>query len=292
MVAPCPQPGNRRSPRPIVGVRSGWYTAASNRELLCRRENRIVPPQIPVSRRVAAGPNDAAALPDYEHPPVVEVSLGVQWTPALTDVGDAARALLRALGAEWTSCRRAENGLWTLTNLLQDGRIEVEPQSLRVAWLGHEGSRYPHYEPLRDSFVAAWVALQNDAGSLPAVSWSVRYVNRIPQGTVWHTPADWTFCRLVPPLQVPTASSGVRSLSLRYDFPLCEDRGELMIHLHQGQADEPAPDCLWLELTSGGPVASGETALLDGLDFGRQTIVRTFRELMSPQANAFWGLQS
>ena len=30
--------------------------------------------------------------------------------------------------------------------------------------------------------------------------------------------------------------------------------------------------------------------LLDGLDFGRKTIVRTFRELMTPEANAYWGL--
>lgn len=248
-------------------------------------------PVLPVPRP-AAPLALSSTLPDYEHPPVVEVLLGVCWTPPWTDFGNAVSTLQQVLGAEWTTGQPDEPGVRTLTNLLQDGQIRLGNQALTVRWLGYEGSRYPHYETLRDSFVTAWAALQRDAGSLPTVSWSVRYVNRIPQGTVWQTPADWTFCRLVPPLPIPAAASDIASFSLCSKYPLCDDRGELVVHLHSGEPDEPQPDCLWLELTSSGPVTAGETALLDGLDFGRQAIVRTFRELMSPQANAFWGLQS
>lgn len=245
----------------------------------------VVPPP-----RAASISGPTSSLPDYEHPPVVEVVLCVHWESPLAEVGEIARNLQPALGAEWTVAPEAEHGVWTLNNLLQDGRIRLGRQALSVSWLGYEGGRYPHYESLRDSFVAAWVALQGRRSELKAAAWSVGYINRIPQGTVWQTPADWTFCRLIPPLQNPTSATGVSQLSLRWTWPLRDDRGELTADVSLGPAVGGQPDCLWLSLRSAGPATDCETGLLDGLDFGRQTIVRTFRELMTPEANAYWGL--
>lgn len=246
----------------------------------------VVPPP-----RAASLSGPSASLPDYEHPPVVEVVLCVHWESPLADAGEIARNLQLALGAEWTVAPEAEHGVWTLNNLLQDGRIRLGRQALSVSWLGYEGGRYPHYESLRDSFVAAWVALQGCRSELKAAAWSVGYINRIPQGTVWQTPADWTFCRLLPPPHVPLSATGVGQLSLRWTWPLRDDRGELTADASLGPAVEGQPVCLWLSLRSAGPATDCETGLLDGLDFGRQTIVRTFRELMTPEANAYWGLQ-
>lgn len=230
-------------------------------------------------------------LPDYQHPPVVEVLLGATWLTPLEDPSGTSARLLRSLGAEWTSGASDYSGVSTLTNLLQDGRICLSPQSLMVQWGGFEGNRYPHYESLRDIFVAAWVGLQNGGRFPQAIAWTVKYVNRIPRGTVWQTPGDWSFCRLLAAPYVPSTVAELRRVSGLWHYPLPDERGELRIRLDCGDDEEAPPECLWLELTCAGSVADEETSLLDGLDFGRQTIVRTFRELMTPAANDYWGLQ-
>ena len=38
------------------------------------------------------------------------------------------------------------------------------------------------------------------AGDFRSNQWEVTYWNNILKGTVWNTPADWKFFRLVPPL--------------------------------------------------------------------------------------------
>ena len=70
----------------------------------------------------------------------------------------------------------------------------------------------------------------------------------------------------------------------RYDAQLACD-----LSTTSGTARDPRA-CLWLRLTATGAPGEEEGALLEGLDFGRTTIVRTFRQLMSPAANAYWEL--
>ena len=55
-----------------------------------------------------------------------------------------------------------------------------------------------------------------------------------------------------------------------------------------------ASEFIRLTLTARGPVGDDEEGIqpiLDGLDLGRETIVRSFGSLMSDQANHLWGLK-
>jgi hypothetical protein len=53
--------------------------------------------------------------------------------------------------------------------------------------------------------------------------------------------------------------------------------------------DEPRN--LWLRLTCDGGIPNPDDTFLAGFDYGREVIVRTFRQLMQPAANEFWGLK-
>lgn len=244
-------------------------------------------PALPAHRSVV--PTDSLSrTPDYDHPPVIRVSLVVGWAEPLQNLGDVADRLQAALGPEWTERSATSAGGWRLSNVLQDGCVQVGATTLEVLWLGDAGSRYPHYETLRDGFVTAWVTLARE--NPRATKWSVTYVNRIPQGTVWQTPTDWSFCRLLPSLSLPSTAATVRQMHSRWDLAVTGSPAEISIELQHGGSEANGAEALWLSLNCHGPVADCETGLLDGLDFGRLQIVRTFREIMTPAANTYWGL--
>ena len=48
---------------------------------------------------------------------------------------------------------------------------------------------------------------------------------------------------------------------------------------------------VWINLTARGPVEDAETGVFDGLDYGREVIVRSFNDLVSPDAKKYWGVQ-
>ena len=75
------------------------------------------------------------------------------------------------------------------------------------------------------------------------------------------------------------------------------ERGRLHIKWQHGLKDKPEKrEILILTLTArGGLEAAGEaddSRLKEGLDLGHEVIVRTFRRIMSDEANAYWGLKN
>jgi len=271
-----------------------------------------------------------APLPDYDSPPVVETILGVQFDPLAGYRNAHSGAFWKTLNAEeWPSLydlpplppqfeRFAESTRWAkigtqltvtqdLSTRLQiknregDRMVQLQNGRLHFNWLGRAGGKYPRYERVRGDFVWAlqrfveFVA-QEKVGDFRPNQWEVTYLNHIPKGTVWHTPNDWGF--FLPLAAVPTIEQLVEGESFAggWHFAIPEKRGRLHVEWQHGRLPEPEEEeVIVLTLTARGPVAENEDfmqALLDGIDLGRETIVRSFAALMSKASNEYWGLKN
>jgi hypothetical protein len=133
-------------------------------------------------------------------------------------------------------------------------------------------------------------------GELRLNQWEATYINQIPRGTVWQRPDDWTF---FSPLRcVPTIDGIVEGEEFtgEWHFVIPDKRGRLHIqwqHALSAMPDEPEREIIQLTLTARGPLeprANDTQPVLNGLDLGRETIVRAFAHLMSNEANKHWGL--
>lgn len=242
-------------------------------------------------------PSPGSKLPDYAHPPLVQVSLGVGFGVHNTISEAHLAAFERELGATWTVPEGPRGaitrGRWETR--LRDQRIHVMDRGLTYTWDGHSGDLYPHYPLVREGFVGVWNAWCAGADTTPAVSgWSVDYKNRIPQGTVWTTLADCSFLRWLCPL---TSIEGLKEptfIEHCWEFPLDRFAAVLAVTLETSDEHEATdePPNLWLQLSVSGKLPTPDDTFLAGFDFGREVIVRTFRQLMQPAANEFWGLKA
>ncbi len=252
-----------------------------------------------------AGPEAPATA--YAHPPLVEcwletnLAAGNLLTPA-----DFA-ALIAKLGPEWPqrSARPSQGGDLRLTNAMGDRVLRLSADGFGFGWLGHGGERYPRYEAVRDGFVAVLDLVRDivkqRTGTFTPITWAVRYVNRIPCGTVWSTAGDWSFFRLWQPHVLTGLGVEPSGFQGRWDLPLEAERGHLTIQFrHDGGAtsDASSPESsnsetsnsVWIELTASSTAEDTETSLFDGLDYGREVIVRSFNELVSAEAKEYWGV--
>ena len=240
---------------------------------------------------------------EYDHPPLIEVWLGVEFDPPLIWNDAVEAAIHQRLGSDWgriwKSIGPAERHSFEttrierqLTDIMGDRAIRFGSPGFCFGWLGHNGSRYPRYESIRDGFVATLDAVRELMPELGSpLRWNVTYVNRIPQGTVWNSPDDWGFFRLWQPNPLPKLGIVCDGFAGRWQFPLDLERGLLAIEFtHETQASDENPfESLWLRITASGCTELHESSLFDGLDFGREKIVRAFSELITPQAKHFWG---
>ena len=182
--------------------------------------------------------------------------------------------------------------------------IQVQNTRLHFNWLGKGGEEYPRYERVREGFVSALerftqFVTDESLGDFRPNQWEVTYINHIPRGIIWKTPADWAFFR--PLTGVPTVEGVIEGESFagEWHFTIPGQRGRL--HVAWQHAEETgdgegadASDFIRLTLTARGPVGDdgeGIQPILDGLDLGRETIVRSFGSFMSDQANHLWGLK-
>ncbi|MBI3837665.1 MAG: TIGR04255 family protein [Planctomycetia bacterium] len=264
--------------------------------------------------------------PDYDRPPVVETVLGVQFEPLGPMRNAHLGAFWKSLGDEWKrvseapalpaqmeSFTNAPNwGMMSIqfqltqdvTNRLQirneagDRMIQIQNGRLHVNWLGHEGVEYPRYPKVREQFDSILdrfraFARREELGELTPNQWEVIYINRIPKATVWHSPADWGFFR---PLREHVALSLVHLESFlgEWHYEIPEQRGRLHANFrHVREPDASAKESVILTLTARGGVGGDQNlaSLGEGLDLGHETIVISFKELMSDYANNWWGLK-
>ena len=137
---------------------------------------------------------------------------------------------------------------------------------------------------------------QETLGDFRPNQWEVTYLNHIPKGTVWNTPDDWTFFRPLAP--IPTVEGLIRgeSFSGGWHFVIPEQRGRLHVEWQHATKLEPEKqEIIGLAFTARGPIEQSDDPMqevLAGVDLGRETIVRSFKELMNDAANKYWGLKN
>ena len=269
-------------------------------------------------------------LPDYECPPVVETVLGVQFDrlsrfknahlgafwrtlnrnewPVVADAQQLASQFERftketkwARGAQLQltqipACRLQ------IRNKNSDRMIQVQNTRLHFNWLGNGGANYPRYEKVREGFekvLRDFISFidQEEVGEYQPNQWEVTYVNHIPQGTVWVSPSDWNFFQ--PLASVPTIENLIQgeSFSGEWHFIIPNQRGRLHVQWQHGLGTEDQQEnqeFIRLTLTARGSLTKDADVegVLEGLDLGRETIVRFFKNSMNDKANKHWGLKN
>ena len=270
-----------------------------------------------------------SALPEYEHPPVVETILGVQFERLAAFKNAHLGAFWRTLDVEqWPAVadapmlepefeRFSDSARWgragvelrlsqvpssrlQIRNADGDRMIQVQNGRLHFNWLGQGGGEYPRYEKVRDGFIASlasftdYIAAQK-LGEFRPNQWEVTYLNHIPKGTLWNSPDDCSFFRLLG--VTPTIKTLVQPESFGggWHFIIPPERGRLHVQWQHARSSKPDVDELVvLTLTARGPLPqeTGGDAIFEGLDLGREAIVRSFCEFMSDAANQYWGLRN
>jgi uncharacterized protein (TIGR04255 family) len=266
-------------------------------------------------------------LPEYENPPLVEVILGVQFERLSAFKNAHLGAFWKMLDRDWQTPSDAaplqpqferfeDSAKWghvggqlllvsdpplrvQIKNRKGDQMIQLQNGRLHFNWLGEAGGSYPHYDKVRDHFTWALGQLmefseRENLGPIKPNQWEVTYLNHIPHGTVWRTPKDWGFFRPLAGLPAMDGLFQGESFGGEWHFVLPDRRGRLHVNWKHGIASGgPAKEMIVLNLTARGGVASADPdivpSVVKGLDLGHETIVRSFAELMSDEANSYWG---
>lgn len=270
---------------------------------------------------------DRDPLPTYTNPPVIEVVIGVQFPPQpkLTtamlgvfweSLGDGWQAPTegqpippqfetfgspsRSSFFEFASQLAIEGPAVRLMikNSAGDRLIQIQNGRLHLNWKRVKDSPYPRYEQLVEEFLTLLGELQAFLRShdIPAISpnqWEITYVNYAPPESVWGTPGEWEFFRPLRAVHGIPELTSVDSFSGEWHFEIVPQAGRLHVSFRHGTILEPVPGiAVILSLTARGPlVATDQAVIRQGLDRGHESIVRTFRELSSDEANHYWGLK-
>ena len=248
--------------------------------------------------------NGSSDLPsEFAHPPLIEAWLGVEFDRAANLNEIDAKTWRDHLGLEWLGSyqligpaeRHAPGHTHIekqLRNVMNDRAIRFNSNGFSFGWLGYDGSIYPRYETIRDGFVATLDAVSAVVPEIgPPKRTVVSYLNRIPRGTTWNTFRDWTFFRLWLPNPLPKIGVDLEHFAGRWQFPLEGRNGYLAVEFTHEPSCETlnSPESLWLRISCCTETGTEET-LFDGMDHGRETIVRAFDELVTADAKEFWGV--
>ncbi len=185
-----------------------------------------------------------------------------------------------------------------------DRMIQLQNNRLHFNWLG-EAESYPRYDKVREELehvLRGFITYihNEDAGDFRPNQWEVTYVNHIPQGTVWNTPCDWSFFKPLAGLSTADGHMEFEGFSGTWDFVIPDQKGRLHVQWQHGlksTSSEAEKPTVRLMFTARGPLQATDgddsilQAITDGLDLGHQTIVSSFKELMSDDANQYWGLR-
>jgi len=259
----------------------------------------------------------------FRHPPVVETVIGVQFEPLPKMTNAHLGAFWKTLGPDWpnvTDAPRIEDQFerfdaprffggfqfkltQNLTARLQirdssgDRMIQVQNCRFDYNWLGEKGDEYPRFSQVRPEFDEMFRRYERfigeaGLGDMKPAQWEITYVNHIPKGTVWESPEDWAgvFRGLPIPSPAPTGLI-LEGIGGNWHFEIAPKRGRLHVDVKSGMLAQNEREVLVLTLTARGPVSPGadnDAAFDEGLNLGHDTIVRSFVELTSETAHAFW----
>jgi uncharacterized protein (TIGR04255 family) len=177
-----------------------------------------------------------------------------------------------------------------------DRMIQIQNTRFIYNWR-KRATAYPRFEVIFPEFLSAFGEFQGfigDAGLAPLSvnQWEVTYVNHISRGNLWESPSDWY--RVLPtlfPRDLSLDYAPFESFNGEWHHVIPPKRARLHVAVQHGKSRVDSEEVLILQLTARGPVDSGKSGwdLEPGLRLGHEVIVRTFFELMSLEAQDYWG---
>ena len=257
------------------------------------------------------------ASPKFERPPVVETVVGAQFArlPAFT-AAHAGWFWKTRLPENWGTVEEAprlddqferfgEGEGWVMpalklsplevarTQIVRDDderMIQIQDSRLILNWRKRSGG-YPTYEVLIEEFKKLLgdferFAMDAGVGKIEYNQWEVTYINHVPRGEFWQSPADWV--NLLPQIQIPAMADEVRgeTISASWRCLIGDQQGRLYTTVRHGKVE--TGEVLSIDLTARGP-ADNRDGLLRGLDIGHDAIVWSFVAFTDEDAQRkFW----
>ena len=266
--------------------------------------------------------------PDFANPPLVELVLGVQFSPLTKLTAGHFGLFWKELASDWTDPADGlllgdqfelfERPQWTAPVGLQL-RLESAPLPGRFL-LGHasgdrllqlqatrfhlnwrkRGEFYPSYKRLVSEFEDMWscftaFAEKTSLGKLVLNQWELTYIDAFPKDEYWRTPADWSdFLPALFSKLFPTDSLDIvlEHRAAEWSYEIQPKRGRLHISAQSGRSQGDKRDALLLQMTARGPIGKGGAETLrTGLDWGHDAVVGVFLRVTSDEAKKRWGLK-
>lgn len=271
-------------------------------------------------------------LHSYLNPPVVETLLGLQFEPLPEFKNVHLGVFWATLGPEWAKVsdapasppeleRFGEDQMLGPFGAMKFGMFQVfgaPPMRIRMEsidgdravqiqngriffnWVKGKTGSYPQYDSLKPAFrelfdkfcqfVKDW-----KLGELVLNQWEVTYVNHLPKGTVWNSPADWS--ALFSPIAQLSPDSEfleLESFGGERHYIIPPNKGRLHVQLRHTRTDTgpTGTEVIILKLTARGPITPEEnrspTAFDSGLNLGHDVVRKSFERLTSEGARNHW----
>ncbi len=265
-------------------------------------------------------------FPVFDHPPVVETVLGVQFASLQGLTGAHLGKFWTELGRDWPKVVEAPSiqdqfetfntlpqfvppGVPVLiplspfslgprlqiTNGVGDRMIQVQSTRFHYNWQ-KAGERYPSYRKVREEFDAFFARFQafitqGGMGELIPNQWEISYIDFIPKGELWKAPDEWS--RILPGLFGPfgaTERVRLETMSGEWHYEIPHQFGRLHIAPAIGKVRARDELGLILNMTARGPIGKESSLeLSQGLDLGHEVIVQSFLDITSDEIQKAWG---
>ncbi len=260
---------------------------------------------------------------EFLSPPILELVLGVQFSPLFKMTSGHFGWFWQELGNEWSvpadglaledQFEQFEQPRWRNPGKLElrleapngPGRfllghrdrqrlLQIQPTRFHFNWRRGEGF-YPSYGQLIAEFEEMFAKFQQFAekaalGPVAPNQWELTYIDAFRHGAYWETPADWS--HFLPGLfgKLPVAEGLVlEHRAAEWSYEIEPKRGRLHVAARVGQVLQPEALALLLQMTARGPVGKGSAgSVRQGLDWGHDAALGTFLRVTSPEAQDRW----
>lgn len=259
------------------------------------------------------------SFPKYERPPIIELVLGVQFSPipGFTS-GHSGWFWNEHLGSEWsasdapplpeqtesfgppvTQSMRFELHSAISPRLMAEHEsgaklIQVQGSRFHYNWKKRDSS-YPHYETVFQEFnqhlqgFRLFVETKAKLGAVSLNQWEITYLDSVPKGSLWNDPSEWPdiFPALFPRVE---ALDGMHAEQLKSEliYEISPKRGRLNISGSLAMVNDE--QTLLVRMTARGPIHKESRGGLDSImSVGHDAIGTAFDRATSAKAKAYWG---
>ncbi|MGB8478384.1 MAG: TIGR04255 family protein [Acidobacteriaceae bacterium] len=265
-------------------------------------------------------------LPDFSNPPVVETVLSVQferlsaartahfglyWNeikgrfPITEERGELPPVVEQppglpspGVGIQFEALQAPPTPRFWFANEGRTELIQLQRDRFIKNWQKTgEGNQYPRYERVKEGFERDFsdfinFVARHQLGAIRANQCEVTYVNHIVAGKGWSSHADISKVFSVWRQPETVYPGPAQDLMFHAGFPILDNSGAFVGRLHATvqsvmRLSDGVPMFV-LDLTARGQVGDG-TAFFD---LGREWIVRSFKELTTPEMHKIWGIRS